>query len=88
MDVEFVTDYLCRRFLNGLSSLSAGVVLEIVLGSSSFGFRWASPLGYRCLAVDPLPTKNLLNASKALNVELLRAAVGVQSGRILFAMWF
>jgi FkbM family methyltransferase len=82
MDVEFATDYLCRRFLHGLSPVSTGVVLEIGLGSSSFSFLWASPLGYRCLAVEPLPTENLLHASKVHNVELLQAAVGAQSGDV------
>jgi FkbM family methyltransferase len=82
MDIEFATDHLCRGFLSSLDPSANGVVLEIGLGSGNFGFEWAAPLGYRCLAVEPLPTEALLISTRQHGVELVRAAMGAQSGEV------
>jgi FkbM family methyltransferase len=82
MDIEFATDLLCNRFLTILNSAETEVVLEIGLGSLNFSFEWAAPLGFRCLAVEPLPTESLLVASNQNKIELVVAAIGAQSGEV------
>ena len=69
MDIEFATDLLCNRFLTILNSVETEAVLEIGLGSLNFSFQWAAPLGFRCLAVEPLPTESLLVASNQNRIE-------------------
>jgi FkbM family methyltransferase len=82
MDIEFATDLLCNRFLTSLNSSETEVVLEIGLGSLNYSFQWAAPLGFRCLAVEPLPTESLLVATKHNRIELVVAAMGAQSGEV------
>jgi FkbM family methyltransferase len=82
MDIEFATDLLCNRFLASLNSVDSEIVLEIGLGSLNFSFQWAAPLGFRCLAVEPLPTESLLAAINQNGIELVVAAMGAQSGEV------
>jgi FkbM family methyltransferase len=82
MDIEFATDHLCKRFLASLNSVETGIVLEIGLGSLNFSFQWAAPLGFRCVAVEPLPTESLLVATNQNGIELVVAAMGAQSGEV------
>ena len=80
MNFEFALDFLCSEFLKRVKSSASEVVLEIGLGSLNFSFVWAAPLGYRCIAVEPLPVQALINESKEHGVELVRAAMGNRSG--------
>jgi len=82
MNFEFATDYLCSKFLGRLRPSTSGVVLEIGLGSLNYSFMWAAPLGFRCVAVEPLPVEALINSSNEHGVELVRAAMSDISGDI------
>lgn len=82
MDIEFATDHLCNRFLASLNSVEAEIVLEIGLGSLNFSFQWAAPLGFRCVAVEPLPTESLLVATNQNGIELVMGAMGAQSWEV------
>jgi FkbM family methyltransferase len=82
MDIEFATDLLCNRFFASLNCVETEIVLEIGLGSLNFSFQWAAPLGFRCLAVEPLPTESLLEATNQNGIELIVAAMGAQSGEV------
>jgi hypothetical protein len=59
MNIEFALDFLCSEFLKRVKSSASEVVLEMGLGSLNFSFVWAAPLGYRCIAVEPLPVQAL-----------------------------
>ena len=82
MDTEFATDYLCQRFLKVLDPQAKGAIVEVGLGSLNYSFQWAAPLGYRCLAVEPLPTEGLILATSSRGVELIQAAMGATSGEV------
>jgi FkbM family methyltransferase len=82
MNIEFATDLLCQRFLQFFDPEAAGAVVEVGLGSGNFSFEWATPLGHRCLAVEPLPTEALLTAATEHRVELIQAAMGAASGQV------
>jgi len=81
MDFEFATDFLLRGFFGRHDQDKSAVVLEIGLGSGNFSFEWAAPLGYRCIAVEPLPTESLFLSQLRHNSEIVVAAVGSKSGQ-------
>lgn len=80
MNIEFATDHLCQRILRKLDPGAQGAVIEIGLGSGDYSFQWAAPLGYRCIAVEPLPTEQLKQAVKHHQVELAACAASDQNG--------
>lgn len=82
MNVEFCTDHLAERSLRRLDRLRQGAVIEIGLGRIDFSFTWARRAGFRCIAVEPLPTPELIEQARRTGTMLVAAAVSSCSGEV------
>jgi FkbM family methyltransferase len=82
MDVEFRTDYFAEQALRRLDPARRGAVIEIGLGRIDFSFTWARRLGFRCIAIEPLPTSGLIEQARRTGTMLVKAAVSDSSGEM------
>ncbi len=78
MDVESSTELVLKTILTDLDR--SGAVVEVGLGSLNYSFQWAAPRGFRCLAVEPLPTSQLREAAAKYGVPILELAMSAESG--------
>lgn len=80
MDFELCTDLIAKRLVEKADPGRCGACVEIGLGPGNFSFRWAEPAGFRCIAVEPLPTEGLRAACREHGVALVTAAITAQGG--------
>jgi FkbM family methyltransferase len=83
VNIELCTDALLQALLAPMDPGRAGAFVEVGLGGGNFSFEWAAPAGFRCYAVEPLPTDALIAACQRSGVVLHRAAIGDQCGEVL-----
>lgn len=59
-----------------------GDFVEVGLGSLNYSFEWAAPMGYRCFAVEPLPSELLTKKCGEHRVDLTTAAIAAETGQM------
>ncbi len=77
---EDVCTAIMAHLMEALDSDRSGVFLEIGCGSFAYSFENIARLGYQCVAVEPLPPPQLLNAAKNANVFLIQGIVSEMTG--------
>ncbi len=79
MRFEVATDAVLRALLEDVEPQD-GAVVEVGLGTADFSFLWAAPMGYRCVAVEPLAFPVLREQCAVHGVELVESALSDRAG--------
>ena len=80
MDVEKVNIQLLPYFLNKVDKDKQGVALDIGVGTFNFFFFLFANLGYHTIAVEPLPSDELITLCKQQNIILEKSVLGKVDG--------
>ncbi|MDX1953695.1 MAG: FkbM family methyltransferase [Verrucomicrobiota bacterium] len=80
MFTELATEIFTRGLLErGVAGKSAAFI-EVGLGNINYSFLWATTLGFRCYAVEPLPSEHLIKATGDHKVDLAVGAISDHTG--------
>jgi FkbM family methyltransferase len=80
MKVEACCQALLAKIIPEVAPSRSGFTIDIGIGTSVFYFELFDKLGFKSVAVEPLPTKQLIQLCQYRNIPLVEACISTQDG--------
>lgn len=79
-EVERVTWEIVSRLMQDADPQREGWAIDAGLGQGDYYCEWTHNLGYKSLAIEPMPTETAIRACEMSHIPLVSAALGNRDG--------